>query len=219
MMSVQRDSVDGTDTPRDSIAISEESGVPLAPPKAGRLALLSSRAKIGLAIATVVGLGMVGSTIYAVNTGCSDATATLGACVQASAAKAMSFHPTSSHHSAGLQEAHSEKDGIRWGWSDFSAVRVQASPACQFGWCNCKQIQTGERTTAGAMLIAERYAFMPKALVSKVVRLLPAFSICIDSPASQMVARIANQRKTKTVMIHVKKPVRRTWRTAPAAGE
>jgi hypothetical protein len=131
----------------------------------------------------------------------------------------MSFHPTSSHHSAGLQEAHSEKDGIRWGWSDFSAVRVQASPACQFGWCNCKQIQTGERTTAGAMLIAERYAFMPKALVSKVVRLLPAFSICIDSPASQMVARIANQRKTKTVMIHVKKPVRRTWRTAPAARE
>ena len=87
MMNVQRDSVDGTDTPRDSIAISEESGVPLAPAKAGRLALLSSRAKIGLAIVTVVGLGMVGATIYAVNPACSDAQATLSACVEASAAE------------------------------------------------------------------------------------------------------------------------------------
>ena len=93
MMNVQRDSVDGTDTPRDSIAISEESGVPLAPPKAGRLALLSSRAKIGLAIATVVGLGMVGSTIYAVNSGCSAATATLGACAQASPAEGNVISP------------------------------------------------------------------------------------------------------------------------------
>ena len=91
--------VDDIDTPRDSIACSEESGVPLAPPKAGRLAL-SSRAKVGMAIATVVGLGMLGATIYAVNPDCTAATTTLTGCIEASPAEgdAISPHLTLPHN-------------------------------------------------------------------------------------------------------------------------
>ena len=87
------------DTPRDSIACSEESGVPLGPPKAGRL-VLSSRAKVGMAIATVVGLGMLGATIYAVNPDCTAATTTLKGCIEASPAEgdAISPHLTLPHN-------------------------------------------------------------------------------------------------------------------------
>ena len=132
------------DTPRDSIACSEESGVPLAPPKAGRL-VLSSRAKVGMAIATVVGLGMVGSTIYAVGPECTAATATLAGCIEASPAEgdAISPHLTSPHNQQGTP---CEKDftkgfgglvkfkcGLRPGEPGlrFRLVLLQADP----DWC------------------------------------------------------------------------------------